>query len=207
MLVLLAAGPAQGKQSGVDSPSYFPPIGCGVSPDGGPDGCHDTSADVALTVQLDGPTSIPAGGSGNYMVSIPVGFMSQLGSGVNVAVGTDSTAACDLDKLGATNLQFIGGDVTRQATLSHTDATTQPPTGNLGVWSYSFALTNCIVPGKIHLLAAMNAFNGDGDITGDFWNKKDVNVTIPEPGAGGLGALAGASLGFLATYTRKRSLN
>jgi hypothetical protein len=205
LLLLVAATPAAAKKNGVDSPAYFTPIGCGVSPDGGPDGCHDTSADAALTLTVDGPTSIPSGGSANYMVSLPVGFMGQVGAGVNVAVGTDSTASCDLDKLGAANLQFVGGTLTRQATLSHTDATLPPPTGNLGVWSYSFALTNCIVPGTLHLLTAMNAFNGDQDITGDLWNWKSVNVTVPEPGASALGGAALAAIGALALRARERS--
>jgi hypothetical protein len=197
MALLLVVGPAGAKEKGVDSPSYFPPIGCGVGPLGGPDGCHDTSADAALAVQLDGAVAIPTGGSANYMVSMPVGFGVQKGSGVNVAVGTDSTASCDLDKLGAANLTFVGGDATRQATLSHADATTQPPTGSLGVWSYSFALTNCIVPGTIHLLAAMNAYNADADITGDLWNTAEMNVTVPEPTATSVGAVAIAALGGL----------
>jgi len=203
MVLLLAVGPAGAKEKGVDSPSYFPPIGCGVGPDGGPDGCHDTSADAALVVQLDGAIAIPTGGSGNYMVSMPVGFGGQMGSGVNVAVGTDSTASCDLDRLGAANLQFLGGDANRQATLSHADATTQPPTGSLGVWSYSFALTNCIVPGTIHLLAAMNAYNGDADITGDVWNSTEMNVTVPEPTANRVGAIAIATLGGLIRRRRR----
>ena len=181
------------------------PIGCGVAPDGGPDGCHDTSADQALTLTVDGPTSIPTGGSANYMVSLPVGFQGQAGAGVNVAVAADGTASCDLDKLGAANLQFVGGDLTRQATLTHVDATIQPPAGNLGVWSYTFALTNCIVPGTLHLLTAMNAFNGDQDITGDLWNWKSVNVTVPEPGAAALGAAALAAIGALALRTREGS--
>jgi hypothetical protein len=205
VLVLLAATPAVAKKDGVDSPAYFAPIGCGVGPDGGPDGCHDTSADAALTLTLDGPTSIPTGGSASYMVSLPVGFQGQVGAGVNVAVATDSTASCDLDKLGAANLQFVGGDVGRQATLSHVDATIQPPGGNLGVWSYTFALTNCIVPGTLHLLTAMNAFNGDQDITGDLWNWKSVDVTVPEPREAALAGAALAALAALALRARERS--
>jgi hypothetical protein len=205
LLLLVIATPAAAKKDGVDSPSYFTPIGCGVGPDGGPDGCHDTSADAALPLTVDGPASIPTGGSANYMVSLPTDFMGQVGAGVNVAVAADSTASCDLDKLGALNLQFVGGSPTQQATLSHTDATVAAPSGNLGVWSYTFALTNCIVPGTLHLLAAMNAFNGDQDITGDLWNWKSVNVTVPEPGAGALGAAAVAAIGLLALRGRERS--
>jgi hypothetical protein len=205
LLVLAIAMPAAAKKNGVDSPSYFPPIGCGVAPDGGPDGCHDTSADAALPLTVDGPTSIPTGGSANYMVSLPVGFMGQMGAGVNVAVATDSTASCDLDKLGAANLQFVGGDVTRQATLTHTDATVPAPSGNLGVWSYTFALTNCIVPGRLHLLTAMNAFNGDQDITGDLWNSRSLDVTVPEPRAAALGAAAIATMAAVASRSRSRA--
>jgi MYXO-CTERM domain-containing protein len=203
MVLLLAVGPAGAKEEGVDSPSYFAPIGCGVGPDGGPDGCHDTSADAAVTVQLDGAAVIPTGGSADYMVSLPVGFGGQMGSGVNVAVGTDSTASCDLDKLGAANLNFVGGDATRQATLSHADATKPAPAGSLGVWSYSFALTNCIIPGTIHLVTAMNAYNGDADITGDLWNRVEMNVTVPEPTANSVGAVAIAALGGLVRRRRQ----
>ncbi len=205
LLVFVIAAPVAAKKDGVDSPSYFAPIGCGVGPDGGADGCHDTSADAALPLTVEGPTSIPSGGSATYMVSLPVGFMGQVGTGMNVAVAANSTAGCDLDKLGASNLLFVGGDPLRQATLSHSDATLQAPNGNWGVWSYSFALTNCIVPGTIHLLTAMNAFNGDADITGDLWNWKNVDVTVPEPRADSLGAAAVAAIGLLVLRARGRS--
>src|SRR5512134_674777 len=96
LLALAIATPAAAKKDGVDSPAYFAPIGCGVGPDGGPDGCHDTSADAAVPLTIEGPTSIPTGGSANYMVSLPVGLMGQVGTGLNVAIGAGSTADCDL---------------------------------------------------------------------------------------------------------------
>ncbi len=202
MILLLAVGPAEAKEKGVDSPKYFTPIGCGVGPDGGPDGCHDRSADATVSIQLDGVTAIPTGGSADYMISLPVGFGGKVGSGMNVAVGTDSTASCDLDKLGAANLLFIGGNLSRQATLSHANATVQPPTGNQGVWSYTFALTNCIVPGNLHLLTSMLAYDGDGDVPGDLWNTAELNVTVPEPTASGVGAVAIAVLAGLTRWRR-----
>lgn len=202
MILLLAVGPALAKEKGVDSPRYFAPIGCGVGPDGGPDGCHDRSADANLAVQLDGVAAIPTGGSANYMVSLPVGADGKLGSGMNVAVGTDSTASCDLDSLGASNLKFIGGNLSRQATLTHANSAVQAPTGNLGAWSYAFALTNCTVPGTLHLLASMMAYDNDGDVLGDVWNTTEMNITVPEPTPDGVASVAIAALALL---TRRRS--
>jgi len=202
MILLLAVGPAEAKKNGVDSPRYFTPIGCGVGPDGGPDGCHDRSADATVPIQLNGVSAIPTGGSADYMISLPVGFGNKMGSGLNVAVGTDSTASCDLDKLGAANLLFIGGNLSRQATLSHANSTVVAPTGNKGVWSYTFALTNCIVPGNLHLLTAMLAYDGDGDIPGDLWNTTEMNITVPEPAASGVGAAAIAVLAGLNRWRR-----
>ena len=202
MILLLAVGSAEAKEKGVDSPRYFTPIGCGVGPDGGPDGCHDRSPDPAVQIQLDGVAAIPTGGSADYMISLPVGFASKVGSGMNVVVGTDSTASCDLDKLGAANLLFIGGNLSRQATLSHANATVVAPNGNRGVWSYTFALTNCIIPGNLHLLTAMLAYDGDGDIPGDLWNTTEMNITVPEPTASGVGAAAIAVLAGLNRWRR-----
>ena len=49
------------------------------------------------------------------------------------------------------------------------------------MWSYQFLVLNCTTPGPLLLLAAMNAFDGSGDETGEVWNDARLDVTVPEP--------------------------
>ena len=70
------------------------------------------------------------------------------------------------------------------------------------MWSYQFLVLNCSTPGPLLVLAAMNAFDGSGDETGEIWNKTQLEVTVPEPAAGALGM---ATFAALALLRRRRS--
>jgi len=211
-LGLAIGGPAalRAEEMGIDSPFYFPPIGCG-GPEGFENGCHLQLADPELTVSLTGPPAIDVGGVGVFEASVPSAFagcgptfdLACQGAGINVKLGDASTTTCDLDTFAAPNLQLLaspsslGGNV-----ISHTDATSPVPNGNIGAFAYTFLLTNCDVPGNIVLLAAMNAFDGSGDETGEAWNQAQLEVTVPEPGAGP--AAAAGAIALLALVRRRR---
>lgn len=199
------------EKDGVDSAAYFPPIGCGGA--GGLElGCHLNEADPELTVTITGPKLLEPGGFGVYEASIPDDFARCVapdfdhacaGAGINVQIGGQSSTACDLDTLAAGNLHLepspssIGGFV-----ITHNDAESPAPQGNIGVYRYTFLLTNCGVPGNIVLLAAMNAFDRSGDETGEAWNEASLQIVVPEPA--GTGAAAGAAL-VAGALARRRS--
>jgi len=206
MLLWPGARDARAEEDGVDSPAYFAPIGCGG--EGGIElGCHVNAADPELFVSLEGDTALEEGGVGFYEASIPADFVgcgpnfdaSCQGAGINVKIGGASTTACDLDTFSAPNLLLedspssIGGNV-----ISHSDATRPAPGGNIGAFSYTFLLTNCGSPGTIVLLAAMNAFDGSGDETGEAWNQAQLQIVVPEPRGAGATFAAAAALSALA---------
>jgi hypothetical protein len=192
MTTLLFAGSAFGKAEGIDSRKYFPPIGCG-GVGGGVDGeCHVEPADETLMVTIDGPRQIEPGseGFGIYTVSIPVGFSDRVGAGTNVAIAPPNSTGCmlekfsPLDKMGTQNESLDQTD----PVLSHAYSGDLPPSTLVGVWSYQFLVLNCQNPGPLLLLAAMNAFDGLGTEEGEVWNKTQLDVSVPEPGAALLGA-------------------
>jgi hypothetical protein len=189
---LLFAGSAFGKAKGVDSRKYIPPIGCGVA-GGGVDGeCHVEPADETLMVTIDGPTQIEPGseGFGIYTVSIPIGFGNLKGAGMNVAIAPPNSAGCMLEEgsppstMAERNESLDPND----PVLSHDYSGEPPPSTLVGVWSYQFLVLNCQNPGPLLLLAAMNAFDGTGTEELEVWNKTQLDVTVPEPGAALLGA-------------------
>lgn len=195
MTALLLAGSAFGHAEGVDSRVTFPPLGCG-SADGGAGECHVQVENAALTVTIDGPTQIEQG-FGLYTVSIPVGFQSLMGAGMNVAIAKPNSTGCTLEEgsppstMATRNESLDPNDFVLSHDYTGPEST---PTTLVGVWSYQFLLVNCQNPGSLLLLAAMNAFDGDGTEEGEIWNKTRLDITVPEPGAALLGAAALAAL-------------
>ncbi len=198
MTTLLFAGSAFGKAAGIDSRTTFPPIGCG-SLDGGSAGeCHVQVEDPALTVTIEGPTQIDPGpeGIGFYTVSIPVQSLPLVGAGMNVAIAAPNAAGCMLEKFAPVDKMGFPAEPfdANNLALSHSYSGEPPPSTLIGVWSYQFLVLNCKNPGPLLLLAAMNAFDGSGDETGEIWNKTQLDIAVPEPGAALLGATAAAAL-------------
>jgi hypothetical protein len=154
-------------------------------------------ANPALMVTIDGPTQIDTGGAELYTVSIPPQAAPLDGAGVNVVLGAPNSTGCDLEAF-STNLRLenelgFGDDM-----LTHDYEGEPPPSDLVGIWSYQFLVVNCTTPGPLLLLAAMNAFDGSGDEEGEIWNKTELAVTVPEPGA---------ALGELGTFLALLSLS
>jgi hypothetical protein len=206
MSLLFAAEDALAKANGVDSRATFPPIGCG-SPDGGAAGeCHTQELDPSLLVTIDGPMQLGTGpeDAGFYTVSIPENFAGLLGAGVNIALAKPNATGCNLEAFSPNLAEQNESLDPKDPVLSHDYQGDPPPTTLAGVWSYQFLVLNCATPGPLLLLAAMNAFDGSGDETGEIWNKTQLEVTVPEPAAAALGAATFAALASLRRYERRR---
>jgi MYXO-CTERM domain-containing protein len=196
LVVALEAGRVAAEEDGVDSSFYFEGVvACGGSPELAEDpGCHADPESDLVEVTIAGPDFIDeAIGVGAYTVSAMTTIPGQQGAGVNVLIdAASSTSDCELDPFPSPqndNLVFStegAGNV-----LTHRDATTTPPLGSLGVFSYDFLLINCSVPGNVRILVAMNTYNADGESIGDAWNKTEKTVSVPEPAGSALAALAG----------------
>lgn len=201
VISLLAAGDAWPKAGGVDSRAYFPPIGCGGAGGGAAGDCHVEGPDPQLVVTIDGPDRIGTTPEdvGFYTVSIPAGSLGLMGAGFNVALAAPNTTGCELEpfapvgKIGFQNESLDPND----PVLSHAYSGDAPPSTLVGVWSYQFLVLNCQTPGPLLLMAAMNAFDGSGDETGEVWNAAELDITVPEPSALALGLAALAPLTLL----------
>jgi hypothetical protein len=200
-LALFAVNDAWAKAEGVDSRAYFAPIGCG-GPGGGEAGdCHVENPTAELIVTIDGPSQIGTtdGDVGFYTVSIPAGSFGLEGAGVNVALAAPNTTGCELETfapIGKINYRNESLDP-NDPVISHDYSGEAPPSTLVGVWSYQFLVGNCKTPGPLLLMAAMNAFDGSGDETGEVWNDAQLDITVPEPSALLLGAAALATLAAL----------
>lgn len=195
MTTLLFADAAFGKAEGVDSRVSFESVGCGSTATGEELGCHVQDANAALLVTIAGPTQIDPGpeGFGSYTVSIPANFGALDGAGMNVEIAPPNPAGCVLEEgsppstMDYRNESF---DETNPVVSHDYTGPESTPTTLVGIWSYQFLVLNCKTPGPLLLRAAMNAFDGDGTEAGEIWNKTQLDVTVPEPGAALLGATA-----------------
>jgi len=206
-LALFAAGDAWAKAEGVDSRAYFAPVGCG-GPGGGEAGdCHVESPTEELIGTIDGPDRIGTTPEdvGFYTLSIPAGSFGLEGAGFNVALAPSETG-CELEPFGPTGkIGFENESLDpNDPVLSHAYSGDAPPSTLVGVWSYQFLVLNCQTPGPLLLMAAMNAFDGSGDETGEVWNDAELGITVPEPSALLLGAAALASLSEMHRTRRAR---
>ena len=206
--LLFGAADAFAKAEGVDSRATYTPLGCG-SADGGAAGeCHVQPLDPTLMVTIEGPTELGTTPEdfGLYTVSIPPQNAPLLGSGMNVAIARPNTTGCQLDKFSPLDKMAFRNESLdpEDPVLSHDYQGDAPPSTLVGVWSYQFLLINCKTPGPLLLQAAMNAFDGSGDETGEIWNLTELAVTVPEPGAAVLGAATFAALASLDRYRRRR---
>ena len=199
---LLFAGSAFAKAKGIDSRASFGTVGCGSAATGEQLGCHFQDPDAALTVTIEGPVQIDPGpqGFGSYTVSIPVNFQNLMGAGMNVEIAPPNAAGCMLEKGSPPSTMGYQNESLDRSNpvLSHDyTGSESTPTTLVGMWSYQFLVLNCQTPGPLLLLAAMNAFNGDGTEDGEVWNKTQLEISVPEPGAALLGAGAIMALAAL----------
>lgn len=195
MASLLAPGVVFAEAVGVDSRQEFAPLGCGNAATGETAGCHFTDADPALMVTIEGPSSVDVTPEsvGFYTASIPENYASLMGAGINVALDAPNQTGCELEAFGPAT-KFDWFEPNDRSLLSHKYDGDAPPATLVGVWSYQFLVLNCQAPGALLLRVAMNAFDGNGAEDGELWNSNTLALTIPEPGALALGAVALATL-------------
>ncbi len=159
--------------------------------------CH--SGGSAATVTLTGPTSLAAGATGQYTLTITGG--PGLRGGMNVAV--DNTAA-SLEP--STGIKKASNELTHSA----------PKPAASGSITFAFSMVAPPSAGTVKIFAAGNSVNGDANSTGDAsaLTSLTVNVTgnnepVEEEGGcsstGGAPALAFALTTGLALLRRRRS--
>jgi uncharacterized protein (TIGR03382 family) len=140
--------------------------------------CH--SGGSAPTVTLTGPSSLAAGATGQYTLTI-TGGPGQKG-GFNVAV--DNTAA---------SLEPGTGSKKASNELTHNGA--KPAAG--GAITFDFSLVAPPSAGTVKIFAAGNSVNGDGAQTGDLSALTSLSVTVtgnnePQEEEGGCSSTGGA---------------
>ncbi|MFY0525369.1 MXAN_6652 family MXYO-CTERM-anchored protein [Archangium gephyra] len=159
--------------------------------------CHTGGA--APTVELTGPTTLAAGATGQYKLTITGG--PGLRGGFNVAV--DSTAA---------SLEPSAGMKKQSNELTHS----APKPAAAGAITFDFSMVAPPSAGTVKIFAAGNSANGDNNSTGDnaALTSLSVNVTgnnepMEEEGGcsstGGAPVLAFALTAGLAMLRRRRN--
>jgi hypothetical protein len=129
------------------------------------------------------------------------------GAGFNVNL--TGIAGASLGRLDA-NTRFIAGTsapapYTTANQITHVDAFAATPAGNLGDWSYSFALTAPLTPGFIDVRSIMLAYDNSGDTSGDLWNNTTFRVSVAAVPEASTMLQFGAGLASLAFVGWRRS--
>ncbi len=163
--------------------------------------CHYTvpPGGPAPTVEITGPTSLSAGSTGQYTLTIRGG--PAVKGGLNVAV--DNTAA---------SLQ-AGADMSKANNeLIHS----KPKDFSNGEVRFDFSMVAPPDAGSVKIFGAGNSVNGDGDLGGDLSATTTLSVTITGSGeeeeAGGCSSTGGAPVllfsllaGSMTLLRRRRS--
>ncbi|HEX5747138.1 MAG TPA: MXAN_6652 family MXYO-CTERM-anchored protein [Archangium sp.] len=161
--------------------------------------CH--AGGSAPTVTLTGPSSLAAGATGQYTLTITGG--PGLKGGMNVAV--DNTAA-SLEPGTGTGIKKVSNELTHNA----------PKPAASGAITFNFSLVAPPSAGTVRIFAAGNSVNGDNNSTGDASATATLPVTVTgnnEPqeeekggcsSAGGAPVLAFALTTGLALLRRRR---
>jgi uncharacterized protein (TIGR03382 family) len=158
--------------------------------------CH--SGGAATTVELTGPTSLAAGATGQYQLTISGG--PGVKGGMNVAV--DNTAA-----------SLEPGTDTKKASNELTHKAPKPASG--GTITFDFTMVAPPSAGTVKLFAAGNSVNGNGVETGDMSALTSLSVNVtgsnePEEkggcsSTGGAPVLAFALTAGLSLLRRRRN--
>ena len=157
--------------------------------------CHGLfSMDIEVTIM--GPAVLGPGETATYTILLEeLTNPGQAGAGVHVHSLVDGLLLSDgvLSEDAANTQLTDGANFGVDGELTHVD-----PALSVGVFSYPFDVTAPIDAQEIELVGAMNAFNNDGENTGDKWNNTRFVVTVPEPAAGLLALGALLTVGALA---------
>ncbi|MCY1074997.1 MXAN_6652 family MXYO-CTERM-anchored protein [Archangium lansingense] len=140
--------------------------------------CHTGGS--APTVELTGPTTLAAGATGQYKLTITGG--PGLKGGMNVAV--DNTAA-----------SLEPGTDTKKQSNELTHKAAKPAAS--GAITFDFSLVAPPSAGTVKLFAAGNSVNGDNNVTGDAAAVTTLSVTVtgsnePVEEEGGCSSTGGA---------------
>lgn len=173
------------------------PVPALANPNGRTDGatdcapCHGGEPTGTVGVSISGSSTLAPGETGTYTLTIDQALD---GGAFNVAI----TGGAGTLGSSESNVRIGGGE------LTHTDAESSPPGGNLGQWVYSFTVMAPGTIGETITLAAVGMqYVFDQDPSDDVWNSAvpfGINV-VPEPGTA---ALFGLGLLGLALRSRGR---
>jgi uncharacterized protein (TIGR03382 family) len=154
-------------------------------------GCHNVNPSAAIpTVELTGPTTLAAGATGNYKLTIRGG--AAVKGGMNVAV---SNSGGTLNPAGG-DLKILAGELTHTAPKNFTNNEV----------SFDFTLVAPSAAGTSKLFGSGNSTNGNGANDGDHSASTTLDVQItggspqpdpdPDPGKddGGCSTAGGAPL-------------
>ena len=142
--------------------------------------CH--SGGSTPTVELTGPTTLAAGATGQYTLTITGG--PGLKGGMNVAV--DNTAA---------SLEYVEGTGIKKLSNELTHSTPKPASG--GAITFDFTMVAPPSASTVKIFAAGNSVNGDAAQTGDMPALTSLSVTVtgnnePVDDEGGCSSTGGA---------------